>query len=97
MLGEDIVIAIAGNKVDMEKGRNVDRETVARYTAAIGGSHHLTSAKAGTGVAEAFTELLKRIVAKKKKDALAKPPQGASRNALIILEDEIPKAKSGCC
>jgi Ras-related protein Rab-21 len=60
MLGEDIVIAIAGNKADMEKSRNVDAREALAYTASIGGTHHLTSAKTGAGIAEGFTELLKR-------------------------------------
>jgi len=60
MLGDDIVIAIIGNKADMEKSRNVDAREAVEYAARVGGTHHLTSAKLGTGVSEAFTELLKR-------------------------------------
>jgi len=60
ILGEDIVIALAGNKADMEKSRNVDAKQVLEYVGAIGASHQLTSAKVGTGVNEAFTDLLKR-------------------------------------
>lgn len=60
MLGEDIVIAIAGNKSDMEKSRNVRKEDALEYCKAVGATHYLTSAKSGAGVAEAFTELLKR-------------------------------------
>jgi Ras-related protein Rab-21 len=60
MLGEDIVIAIAGNKADMEKSRTVKAADAAAYVASIGGTHHMTSAKLGTGISDAFTELLKR-------------------------------------
>ena len=60
MLGDDIAIAICGNKADMEKARNVSAKDVLDYCASIGGSHHLTSAKLGTGIQEAFAELLKR-------------------------------------
>jgi len=81
----------------MEKGRHVDKEEALRYTASISGTHHLTSAKAGTGVAEAFTELLKRIVAKKKAAAAKAPPAGPQRQTLIIVEDEPPRAKAGGC
>ena len=60
ILGEDIFIAIAANKADMEKNRNVDAKEALAYAASVGATHHLTSAKMGTGVGEAFSELLKR-------------------------------------
>lgn len=58
-MGDDICIALAGNKADMEKSRNVDKDEALRYAASVGASHHLTSAKAGTGINEAFSELMK--------------------------------------
>lgn len=99
MLGEDIVIAIAGNKADMEKGRHVDKEDALRYTASVSGSHHLTSAKSGAGVQEAFVDLLKRIVAKKRQAAANAPAPRPQRQQLIIVDDEPSggKAKGGCC
>lgn len=60
MLGDDISIALCGNKCDMEKNRNVNAKEVLDYTASIGGTHHLTSAKSGIGIEDAFTDLLKR-------------------------------------
>ena len=101
MLGEDIVIAIAGNKVDMEKSRNVDREEALRYTLSVGGAHHLTSAKTGAGINEAFSDLLKRVVARKRRQAAAAAqPQGPARQNLRIVEEDDGKgkgAKGGCC
>ena len=101
MLGEDIVIAIAGNKVDMEKSRNVDREEALRYTLSVGGAHHLTSAKSGAGINEAFSELLKRVVARKRRQqaVAASATQGPARQNLRIVEEDDVKAKKGggCC
>ena len=65
MLGDEISIALCGNKADMEKSRAVSAKEVVDYAAAIGGTHHLTSAKTGAGVAEAFSELLKRACIEK--------------------------------
>jgi GTPase SAR1 family protein len=59
MLSDDLQIAIAGNKCDMEKSRNVDRDEALAYCASVGASHHLTSAKSGAGINEAFTELMR--------------------------------------
>ena len=100
MLGEDITIAIAGNKIDMEKSRNVNKDDALRYTASIGGSHHSTSAKSGAGINEAFTELLKRVVQKKKSAAqqAKEDNKGPSRTSLRIVEDEPgSNAQKGCC
>ena len=84
----------------MEKGRNVDKEEALRYTASVNGVHHLTSAKSGAGIAEAFTELMKRIVAKKRKDrgAGSAAPQG--RQTIMVVDEEPARKKAGgggCC
>ncbi len=87
----------------MEKSRHVNREDAIRYTESVGGTHHHTSAKTGAGVAEAFTDVLKRAVAKKKAaaaGAAAAADRGPARTTLRITEDE-PGAggggKGGCC
>jgi len=83
----------------MEKGRHVDKEEALRYTASVSGTHHLTSAKSGAGVAEAFTELMKRIVATKKKErAGGSGGGGVQRPTLTVIDDEPgSRKKSGCC
>ncbi len=84
----------------MEKSRHVDKEEALRYTASIGGTHHLTSAKSGAGINEAFTDLLKRVVARKKQAAAAAGAgdKGPARTSLRIVEDEPgPASKGGCC
>lgn len=39
--------------------RHVDKDEVLLYCASVGATHHLTSAKSGAGVSEAFTELMR--------------------------------------
>lgn len=60
ILGEGIVLGIAGNKADMEKSRHVRKEEALEYAASVGATHYLTSAKTGVGINEAFTDLMKR-------------------------------------
>lgn len=112
MLGDEIVLAIAGNKADMEKNRIVPRETALQYASQVGASHHLTSAKAGTGVDETFSELMRRIVNKKKAAAaggriqggpITTAGRGGSRSQRIqVVDDDLPPmrgsgGKEGSC
>ena len=43
MLGPDIAIAIAGNKIDLEKSRTVNRDEALEYAKSVGISHVDTS------------------------------------------------------
>jgi hypothetical protein len=83
----------------MEKGRHVDKDEALKYTASVSGTHHLTSAKSGAGVSEAFTELLKRIHARKKKArGGGGGGGGGSQRATVSIVDEVaPPKKGGCC
>ena len=60
MLGQDICLAICGNKMDMEKNRRVDQATAERYAASVGAVHFHTSAKQDKGIGEMFLDLSKR-------------------------------------
>ena len=68
VLGEDIIITIAGNKCDMIKQRQVSEEQALEYAQSVGANHLLTSAKANKNVAESFLDLTKRILEKKARD-----------------------------
>ncbi|KAG2392690.1 hypothetical protein C9374_011415 [Naegleria lovaniensis] len=65
VLGDDIIITIAGNKCDMIKQRQVSEEQALEYARSVGANHLLTSAKANKNVAESFLDLTKRILEKK--------------------------------
>jgi len=96
MLGTDIALAIAGNKIDMERNRVVPLEKAEAYAASVGAKHYSTSAKLNKGVNELFLDLTKRM--------LELAPAAGSRGAApkkggIIIEEEPEKKQQqgGCC
>jgi Ras-related protein Rab-21 len=58
IVGGDIAIAIAGNKCDLEKNRNVQESEAIAYADSVGASHFNTSAKANKGLTEVFNNLV---------------------------------------
>lgn len=60
IVGNDIVIAIAGNKIDLEKMRNVPEQEAVKYAESVGANHFNTSAKANKGLDEVFLDLSQR-------------------------------------
>lgn len=60
IVGNDIVIAIAGNKIDLEKMRNVPEQEAVKYAETVGANHFNTSAKANKGLDEVFLDLSQR-------------------------------------
>lgn len=61
MLGKDIVLAIAGNKIDLEKARSVTLDEAEAYAKDVGAVHYSTSAKLNKGINEMFTSLSQRM------------------------------------
>merc|ERR1719397_1556544 len=94
MLGSDISLVIAGNKVDLEKNRNVDRAAAERYAESVGAAHIHTSAKLNTGVEQVF-----QTVSEKMLEVVQRKPgaSNARRQVQIVDDREEPRAKSGCC
>lgn len=58
MLGKEIVLAIAGNKIDLN--RAVTLEEAEAYADSVGAKHFSTSAKLNKGIQEVFFDLSKR-------------------------------------
>ena len=52
-VGNDIVIAIAGNKSDLEKNRQVEISAAEEYARSVGAVHFSTSAKTLATLADA--------------------------------------------
>lgn len=63
---DKIVIAIAGNKIDLEKRRHVKKADALALATSVGAEHFDTSAKLNKGLQEAFLHLAKGLIATKK-------------------------------
>ena len=57
IVGNNISIVIAGNKVDLKSRRAVNEDEALEYAKTVGATHIYTSAKANIGLDEVFTEL----------------------------------------
>lgn len=57
IVGNDISIVIAGNKVDLQSRRAVNEAEALEYAKSVGAAHIYTSAKANTGLEEVFSQL----------------------------------------
>jgi Ras-related protein Rab-21 len=65
---DKIVIAIAGNKIDLEKRRHVSKENALALAKSVGAEHFDTSAKLNKGLQEAFLHLAKGLITTQKND-----------------------------
>mmetsp|Transcript_187 Transcript_187/g.319 ORF Transcript_187/g.319 Transcript_187/m.319 type:complete len:112 (+) Transcript_187:551-886(+) len=78
MAGKDIVLVVAGNKIDRERERQVPQEEAESYANSIGGVLLGTSAKQGKGVEQAFLNIARRCCSKKVEVAGPSYTRGAS-------------------
>ncbi|GMH85069.1 hypothetical protein TL16_g10113 [Triparma laevis f. inornata] len=62
IVGGDINIVIAGNKIDLERNRQVEEKEVLEYAKSVGATHFYTSAKQNLGLEECFTDLATKMV-----------------------------------
>lgn len=110
IVGNDISIVIAGNKIDLEKRRAVPEDDALQYAESVGATHIYTSAKQNRGLDETFNELASRMVKRKasQSSSLLDAP-GSSRGGGVggangkkggltfVDSDTTPTKKSSCC
>eukprot|EP00906_Rhabdomonas_costata_P033595 RCo047332 len=108
VVGEDIVLCVAGNKSDLERSRQVTLEEALAYCRSVGASHFTVSAKLNKNVGDIFVELARRMVKVRAAKAAAKRLSGGGnssasstrRNTFRVLDDpDNPPAppSSNCC
>ncbi|KAK3597304.1 hypothetical protein CHS0354_010935 [Potamilus streckersoni] len=99
MLGSDICLCIAGNKIDLEKERHVSVDEAESYAASVGAKHFHVSAKLNKGIEEMFLDLSKNMLEKVGQDG-QKNSTGKNRKSVVIVDDSVAQQQSssgGCC
>jgi len=102
MLGTQVTLAIAGNKIDLQ--RNVPLDEAEAYAKSVGAVHFSTSAKLNQGIDDLFNDVAKRMLtAKAAKD---KAGGGAGRGGrsgggragdIVIGTESAPPPKDDGC
>eukprot|EP00118_Oscarella_pearsei_P001335 m.7189 g.7189 ORF g.7189 m.7189 type:complete len:195 (+) comp17966_c0_seq1:115-699(+) len=85
----DIVIAVAGNKCDLEEMREVPTKEAIAYAESIGAVFSETSAKTAINVKDIFVRICQRLPS----EMMASLDQ----HQTITLHNEPDKKKKGCC
>lgn len=97
MAGKDIVLVIAGNKVDMERNRQVGLDDAESYASSIDAAHFGTSAKANKGVEQAFLSIVRKLIQRSRDNPALSSPAHKRGGMVIIDEPRSNKKKSECC
>nr|PNR51158.1 hypothetical protein PHYPA_010344 [Physcomitrium patens] len=99
MASKTIVLAIAGNKSDMDQSRHVNMHD-AVYSESIGASHFVASAKLNTGIEEAFLDQARRVI-QQRVAVGSENNKGVARRRSIVIVDKpiaaITPSTSECC
>lgn len=93
MLGSDIILIIAGNKIDLEHERTVPLEEAESYANMVGAKHFYTSAKLNQGVEELFLDLTREMLEKHEQNAKT---EVVRTSQVLVVDDEQP-AHTSCC
>ncbi|XP_053623840.1 ras-related protein Rab-21 [Plodia interpunctella] len=93
MLGADIVLFIAGNKIDLEHERTVSLEEAESYANMVGAKHFYTSAKLNQGVEDLFLDLTQEMVERSENNSQS---EGNRSSRVLVVDDEVP-VQSSCC
>lgn len=101
IVGNDIVLAIAANKCDLEKKLQVPWEDAEEYAKSVGAELHRTSAKSGRGVEQTFLSITKRLLAQRKglesNGAGSVRSTGRSRKNIVVDNTVESSSSGGCC
>jgi Ras-related protein Rab-21 len=85
----------AGNKMDLDRDRQVNQAEAEDYASSVGAFHCLTSAKLGRGIDECFLSLTKKMLEEQQMRASRPAPKAmASSGRIQVVADEPAGAAS---
>ena len=80
---------MTGNKVDLDRDRQVSQAEAEDYASSVGAFHCLTSAKLGRGIDECFLSLTKRMLEQQQLRASRPAPKsvGSAGRIQVVADD----------
>eukprot|EP00735_Rhodelphis_limneticus_P011731 TRINITY_DN4869_c0_g1::TRINITY_DN4869_c0_g1_i1::g.873::m.873 TRINITY_DN4869_c0_g1::TRINITY_DN4869_c0_g1_i1::g.873 ORF type:complete len:205 (+),score=31.38,sp/Q17R06/RAB21_BOVIN/54.41/8e-72,Ras/PF00071.17/2.2e-53,Miro/PF08477.8/4.3e-19,Arf/PF00025.16/1.1e-11,GTP_EFTU/PF00009.22/1.5e-06,Gtr1_RagA/PF04670.7/2.1e-05,MMR_HSR1/PF01926.18/7.3e-05,SRPRB/PF09439.5/0.0087,PduV-EutP/PF10662.4/0.17,AAA_14/PF13173.1/0.11,Arch_ATPase/PF01637.13/0.12,DNA_pol3_delta2/PF13177.1/0.19,DNA_pol3_delta2/PF13177.1/1. len=98
IVGNDISLVIAANKVDLDRNRTVPQEAADEYAKSVGATLFNTSAKKNIGIDDAFFHLTKTILDRQTKTAAnGTGPAKRNKGSTLLLVEDDEKKESSCC
>lgn len=102
MLGNDVVLCIVANKIDLEKDRHVSIQVAEDYAKSVNAKLYHTSAKLSKGIEELFNDLAQRMLEKVPSTAAASTATGTVRPTGVPIQSAPAESSNGqrnggCC
>ncbi len=94
---QDIVLAIASNKSDLESERKVSKLQAKKFASEVGALFFETSAKENTGVSELFKQISETVIRDKGYLTRVQTSMSQGRPTQHILDASPPSTRSNCC
>jgi len=108
IVGTEIVLVIVGNKIDLERARQVNDAEAKEYAASVGAFHTTCSAKTGKSVETAFLELTRSMLRQRQVSADAAAAEGKTEarsgansktdaRRFVEISNEVERQNKSCC
>ena len=97
MCGNDLVLAIVGNKTDLERDRHVEEQVAVEYSQQVGANHVSCSAKQNKGIEELFLDLTKRLISSQGETNYKAVSPNRPAPSLDIVEDFSEEKRGNAC
>jgi small GTP-binding protein len=93
--GDEVVIIVVGNKIDLEERRVVDKEDARQLAATVSAPYFETSAKTNENI-DAVFQMVCETVGPRTAQSRSAPEQSKSLKSTVTIAEEA-KEESSCC